>query len=41
MTGFGMHWHWLDNMQTNYTSLQTDKHTNTSSLDFLQARCSS
>jgi len=29
------------NLQTICTSLQTDNHTNTSSLNFLQARCSS
>ena len=38
--GFGMQWQQLDQMQTNYTSLQTDNHTNTSSLN-LQAGCSS
>jgi len=27
-----MQWHQLDNMQTNFTLLQTDNHTNTSSL---------
>jgi len=31
---FGMQRHQLDNMQTIVTSLQTDNHTNTSSLDF-------
>jgi len=30
--GFGMEWHQLDHMQTICTSLQTDNHTNTSSL---------
>ena len=38
--GFVMQWQQLDQMQTNYTSLQTDNHTNTSSLN-LQAGCSS
>jgi len=33
--GFGMQWHHqLDHMQTICTSLQTDNHTNTSSLKF-------
>jgi len=32
--GFGMPWHQLDHMQTICTSLQTDNHTNTSSLNF-------
>jgi len=32
-----MQWHQLDHMQTICTSLQTDNHTNTSSLNFLQA----
>ena len=32
--GFGTQWHQLDNMQTICTSLQTDNHTNTSSLNF-------
>jgi len=36
---WGWQWHQLDHMQT--TSLQTDNHTNTSSLNFLQAGCSS
>jgi len=31
---FGMQWHQLDHMQTICTSLQTDNHTNTSSLNF-------
>jgi len=35
MMGFlGMQWHQLDHMQTICTSLQTDYHTNTSSLNF-------
>jgi len=29
-----MQWHQLDHMQTIYTSLQTDNHTNTSSVNF-------
>jgi len=29
-----MQWHLLDHMQTTCTSLQTDNHTNTSSLSF-------
>jgi len=29
-----MQWHQLDHMQTVRTSLQTDNHTNTSSLNF-------
>jgi len=32
--GFWMQWHQLDNMETICTSLQTDNHTNTSSLNF-------
>ena len=32
--GFGIQWHQLDHMQTICTSLQTDNHTNTSSLNF-------
>jgi len=36
-----MKWHQLDHMQTICTSLQTDNHTNTSSLTYLQAGCSS
>ena len=32
--------HQLDHMQTICSSLQTDNHANTSSLNFLQARCS-
>jgi len=39
--GFWMQWHQLDRMRTICTSLQTDNHTNTSSLNFLQAGCSS
>jgi len=38
MTGFGMQWNQLDHMQTICTSLQTDNHTNTSSLNFTD-RC--
>jgi len=34
-------WHQLDHMQTICTSLQTDNHNSTSSLNFLQVRCSS
>jgi len=35
MTGFGMQWHQLDHTQTICTtSLQTDYHTNTSTLNF-------
>jgi len=30
----GCQWHQLDHMQTVYTSLQTDNHTNTSSLNY-------
>ena len=30
----GWQWHQLDHMQTICTSLQTDNHTNTSSLNF-------
>ena len=36
-----MRWHQLDHMQRICTSLQTDNNTNTSSLSFLQAGCSS
>jgi len=32
--GFGMQWHQLDHMQTICTSLQTDNHINTLSLNF-------
>ena len=38
---WGWQWHQLDHMQTICTSIQTDNHTNTSSLGFLQAGCSS
>ena len=31
--GFGMQWHQLDHMQTICILLQTDNHTNTSSLN--------
>ena len=34
-------WHQLDHMQTSCIFLHTANHTNTSSLNFLQARCSS
>jgi len=34
-------WHQLDNMQIICSLLHTDKHDITSSLNFLQARCSS
>jgi len=37
----GWQWHQLDHMQIICTSLQTDNHANTSSLNFLQAGCSS
>jgi len=37
----GWHWHRLDNVQNICTSLQADYQTSTSSLNFLQARCSS
>jgi len=33
-----MQWHPLDHMQTICTSLQTDNHTNTSSLKFFTSR---
>jgi len=33
-------WHHLDHMQITCTSLQTDNHASTSSLNFLQAGCS-
>ena len=36
-----MQWHQLDHMQTICTSIETDNHTNTSSLNFLQTGCSS
>jgi len=38
--GFVMQWHLLDQVQTICNSLQADNHTNTWSLNFLQARCS-
>ena len=38
---WGWEWRQLDNMQTICTFHQTDNHTNTSSLKFLQARRSS
>ena len=34
--GFGMQWHQLDNMQAICTSLQTDNHTNTLSLNIFR-----
>ena len=34
----GMQWHQPDHMQTICTSLQTDNHTNTSSLNFFAGR---
>ena len=37
MVGYEMQWQQLDHMQTICTSLQADNHTNTSSLNFLQA----
>jgi len=37
----GWQWHQLDHMQIICTSLQTDNYASTSSLNFLQARCSS
>jgi len=37
----GWQWHQLDHMQTVCTSLETDNHTRTSTLNFLQTRCSS
>jgi len=33
----GWHWHQLDHMQVICTSLQTDNHTSTSPIEFLQA----
>ena len=39
--GLGWQWHQLDHMQTICTSLQTDNHTNTSSLIFVLSGCSS
>jgi len=41
MMGFGMQWHQRDHTQTICTSFQTDNHTSTSWLSFLQAGCSS
>jgi len=37
----GRQWHQLDHMQIICTSLQADDHASTSSLNFLQAGCSS
>jgi len=37
----GWQWHQLDHMQTICTSLQTDSHASTSSLNLSQAGCSS
>jgi len=37
----GWQWHQLDHMQIICTSLQTDNHASTESLNFLQARWSS
>jgi len=37
----GWQWHQLDHMKITCTLLQTDNHTSTSSLNFLQAGCSS
>jgi len=37
----GWQWHQLHHVQTVCTSVQTDNHTNNSSLNFLQAGCSS
>ena len=37
----GWQWYQLDHMQTTCTSIQRDNHASTSSLNFLQARCSS
>jgi len=37
----GWQWRQLDRVQTICTSLQTDNNTNTSSVNFLQAGCSS
>jgi len=36
--GFGIQWHQLDHMQTICTSLQSDNHTSTSSLNFYRPR---
>jgi len=38
MMGFGMQWHRLDHVQTICTLLETDKHANTSSLNFFTGR---
>jgi len=35
----GWHWHQVDHMQIICTSLRTDNHASTSSLNFLQAEC--
>ena len=35
MVGFRIQWHQLDHMQAICSSLQTDNHTNTSSIQFL------
>jgi len=37
----GWQWHQLEDMKIICTLLQTDNHTNASSLNFLQAGCSS
>jgi len=37
----GWQWHQLDHMQMNSTSLETDNHASTPTVDFLQAGCSS
>jgi len=37
----GWQLHQLDHMQITCTSLQTDNHANTSTLNFVQAACSS
>jgi len=37
----GWQWHQLDNMQIICTSFHTDNHASNSSLNFLQAGCSS
>jgi len=37
----GWQWHQLDHMQIICTLFQTDNHTSTSPIKFLQARCSS
>jgi len=41
MIGWQWQWQQLDHMQIICSLLQTDKHTSTSSLDFLKAGCSS